>query len=79
MQTTKELAMRKSLLAVTAITVMFGAGFLTTEAIAKAKAKSIWCMVDKKSGDFSSSCYKTKEQCMKEALKKGMTCGMTFE
>jgi hypothetical protein len=69
--------MRNWMFSLIAVSGMFATGFLTTEAIAK--NKSIWCMVDKKSGDFSSSCYKTKEQCMKEARKKGMTCGMTFE
>lgn len=69
--------MRNWMFSLIAVTGMFVAGFLTTDAIAQ--NKSMWCMVDKKSGDFTSSCFKTKGECTREARKKGMTCGLTFE
>ena len=52
--------------------------FLGTASIAIAKNKSIYCMVDKK-GNYTSTCFKTMNECNKEAPKKGMTCGKTFE
>ena len=54
------------------------ATFLGAANLAAAKNKSIYCMVDKK-GNYTSTCFKTMNECQKEAPKKGMTCGKTFE
>ncbi len=43
--------------------------------------KTQWCIVDKKSGDYTSDCYKTREECQKRAGKKGsgFGCGVSYE
>ena len=49
--------------------------------IAFAKKNTVWCVVDQKSGDYSSDCHKVKGDCEKAARetakKKGgrFTCG----
>jgi hypothetical protein len=54
------------------------ASFLGAAGVASAKNKSMYCMVDKQ-GNYTSTCFKTMNECKKEAPKKGMTCGKTFE
>ncbi|MBM3375316.1 MAG: hypothetical protein FJY35_04400 [Betaproteobacteria bacterium] len=43
--------------------------------------KTQWCIVDKKSGDYTSDCFKTREECQKRAEKKGsgFGCGVSYE
>jgi hypothetical protein len=54
------------------------ATFMGAATLASAKNKSMYCMVDKQ-GNYTSTCFKTMNECLKEAPKKGMTCGKTFE
>jgi hypothetical protein len=54
------------------------ASFLGAASVANAKNKSMYCMVDKQ-GNYTSTCFKTMNECKKEAPQKGMTCGKTFE
>ena len=42
--------------------------------------KTQWCIIDKKSGDYTSDCFKTREDCQKKADKKGSAfgCGVRY-
>jgi hypothetical protein len=61
--------------------VVFASGSLSVPSIALAKKTPVWCVVDQKSGDYSSDCHKVKGDCEKAARetakKKGgrFTCG----
>lgn len=54
--------------------------FVAGTELAYAK-KTQWCVVDKKSGEYTSDCYKTREECQKRAGKKGsgFACGVSYE
>jgi hypothetical protein len=53
--------------------------FLLGTQLAYAK-KTQWCIIDKKSGDYTSDCFKTREECQKKAEKKGsaFSCGVSY-
>lgn len=53
--------------------------FMLGSQLAHAK-KTQWCIVDKKSGDYTSDCFKTREECQKKAGKKGsaFSCGVSY-
>lgn len=73
----ERLSLMKHMFFATALSAVLGVvSFSATTAVAQ--SKSIWCMVDK-SGDFTSQCYPTRSVCEREARKKGLSCGMTFE
>ncbi|MFZ9115413.1 MAG: hypothetical protein ACO20Q_00005, partial [Burkholderiaceae bacterium] len=61
--------------------VVLASGSFSVPNIAFAKKNTVWCVVDQKSGDYSSDCHKVKGDCEKAARetakKKGgrFTCG----
>lgn len=61
--------------------VVLASGSLSIPSVALAKKNTVWCVVDQKSGDYSSDCHKKKSACEKAARetakKKGgrFTCG----
>lgn len=61
--------------------VVLASGSFSVPNIAFAKKNTVWCVVDQKSGDYSSECHKVKSDCEKAARdmakKKGgrFTCG----
>jgi hypothetical protein len=61
--------------------VVLASGSFSVPNIAFAKKNTVWCVVDQKSGDYSSDCHKVKSDCEKAARetakKKGgrFTCG----
>ena len=69
-----------SRVAFVALAGLFFLSLVTATQIANAK-KTQWCIVDKKSGDYSSDCFKTREECQKRAAKKGsgFGCGVNYE
>ncbi|MFM1879928.1 MAG: hypothetical protein RLZZ344_162 [Pseudomonadota bacterium] len=60
---------------------LFALGFFIAGSQLAYAKKTQWCIVDKKSGDYTSDCFKTREECQKKAGKKGSSfgCGVTYE
>ena len=57
---------------------LFAATVLVTTPLAVAAKKTVWCAVEKKSGDYTADCFKTKSECNAFIQKKGASkfeCG----
>jgi ABC-type sugar transport system substrate-binding protein len=61
--------------------VVLASGSLSIPNVAFAKKNTVWCVVNDKTGDYTSDCHKEKSACKKaasaEAKKKGgrYSCG----
>jgi hypothetical protein len=58
--------------------VVLASGSLSVPSIALAKKPPLWCVVDQKSGDYSSDCHKLKSDCEKAALETAKKKGGRF-
>lgn len=47
--------------------VVMASGSFSIPNVALAKKSQVWCVVDQKSGDYSSDCHKEKSACEKAA------------
>ncbi len=57
--------------------LLVAAAFVVAPMAASAK-KTVWCAVEKKSGDYTADCFKTKSECNTFVQKKGASkfeCG----
>jgi hypothetical protein len=63
------------------VSVLFAIGFFAASTELAHAKKTQWCVVDKKVADYTSECFKTREECQRRAAKKGsgFSCGVTFE
>ena len=58
--------------------VVLASGSLSVPSIALAKKPPVWCVVDQKSGDYSSDCHKVKGDCEKAARETAKKKGGRF-
>ena len=58
--------------------VVLASGSLSVPSIALAKKPPLWCVVDQKSGDYSSDCHKVKGDCEKAARETAKKKGGRF-
>ena len=58
--------------------VVLASGSLSVPSIALAKKTPLWCVVDQKSGDYSSDCHKVKSDCEKAARETAKKKGGRF-
>ncbi len=57
---------------------LFAATVLVATPFAVSAKKSVWCAVEKKTGDYTADCFKTKSECNAFIQKKGASkfeCG----
>lgn len=52
--------------------------FLGVNTLVTAQPKTMYCMVDA-NGNYTSKCFNTRSECVREARKERLTCGTTFQ
>jgi hypothetical protein len=58
--------------------VVLASGSLSFPSTALAKKTPVWCVVDQKSGDYSSDCHKVKSDCERAARETAKKKGSRF-